>query len=94
MNLSTLQQLSTSLNDRLKVIADHELRDRNPATHLKKLQEASEAIEKWEAALLLEGNADPKLLHYLKQRSYNKALEYINSNGCKEEQSESYKIFT
>ncbi|MBX9577899.1 MAG: hypothetical protein K2W97_05420 [Chthoniobacterales bacterium] len=79
MNPSTLQQLSSSLRERLSIIADHELRDRDPATHLKKLQEASEAIEQWEKVLLLEKNVDPKLRHYLAQRSYDKALEWLAS---------------
>ncbi len=79
MKVSTLQQLSTLLRERLKVIADHELRDRDPAVHLKKLQEASEAIEHCEAALLSEGSVAPKLLHYLKQRSYDKALAWLEN---------------
>jgi len=79
MNSSTLQQLLNSLRERLNVIADHELRDRDPVMHLKKLQEASEAIEQWEKVLLLEKNVDPKLRHYLERRSYDKALERLAS---------------
>ena len=76
MNLSTLQQLSNSLRERLSIIADHELRDRDPAAHLKKLQEVSEAIERYEA-VLSESKVDPKLRHYLERRSYDKALEWL-----------------
>lgn len=78
MNAATLQQLAAFLRERLRIIADHELRDRDPAAHLKKLQEASADIERCEAILLLEGNVDPKLTHYLKKRSYDKALEWLS----------------
>lgn len=80
MNASTLQRLLVSLRKRLSVIADHELRDRDPATHLKKLQEISEVIEQCEAALS-KAKADPKLRHYLAQRSYDKALEWLEENN-------------
>lgn len=76
MNVSTLQHLSSSLSERLRLIADHEFRDRDPVAHLKKLQEVSEAIEYWEKVLLSEGNVDPKLKHYLERRSYDKALAH------------------
>ncbi|MBM3857063.1 MAG: hypothetical protein FJ390_03775 [Verrucomicrobia bacterium] len=79
MNASTLQHLSSSLSERLRLIADHEFRDRDPAAHLKKLQEASEVIERCEVLLLSEGSVDPKLRHYLKQRSYDKALTHAQS---------------
>lgn len=77
MNASTLQQLSASLRERLRLIADYEFRDRDPGDHLKKLQEASETIERWEKVLLSEGNVDPKLRHYLERRSYDKALAWL-----------------
>jgi hypothetical protein len=44
--------------------------------HLKKLQEASEAIDQWESQYSLS-EMDPKLRHYLERRSYDKALERI-----------------
>jgi hypothetical protein len=71
-----LQHLAKTLRDRLSVIANHELRDRDPAMHLKKLQEASEAIDQWESQYSLS-EMDPKLRHYLERRSYDKALERI-----------------
>ena len=70
--------LTSALRDRLKVIADHELRDRDPATHLKKLQEVSEAIEHC-ATTLPASAVNPKLRHYLAQRSYDKALDWIEN---------------
>lgn len=78
MNPSTLQQLLASLRERLNIIADHELRDHDPATHLKKLQEVSEAIE-YCAAALSKAKVDPKLRHYLERRSYDKALEWLEN---------------
>lgn len=83
MNPSTLQQLSTSLNERLRLIADHEFRDGDSMGHLKKLQEASEAIEQLEKTLLLEGKINPKLKHYLERRSYDKALAWLKKHETK-----------
>ena len=77
---STLEALAQALRVRLEVIADHELRDRDTAAHLKKLQTASEAIEAC-AEALPRGTVNPRLRHYLEGRSYNKALEWIESNG-------------
>ena len=76
---SQLTQLACTLRHRLDVIADHALRDRDPATHLKKLQEASEEIERYVEALP-RSEVDPKLWHYLERRSYDKALDWIEEN--------------
>ncbi|MDH4469567.1 MAG: hypothetical protein QE493_01165 [Verrucomicrobiae bacterium] len=76
---SPFDQLASALRSRLSTIADHELRDRDPATHLKKLQVASEAIDQSIAALL-KSEIDPQLRHYLDRRSFDKALEWIESN--------------
>ena len=70
-------KIALALHERLNVIADHDLRDRDAATHLKKLQEASEAIEACAAALPPDTPA--RLRHFLEQRSYDKALAWINS---------------
>ncbi len=72
----SLHPLVAALQERLSVIADHELRDHDPVTHLKKLQEASAAIEQ-HIALLPQSELDPKLRHYLERRSYDKALAWI-----------------
>lgn len=76
---SALDQLTSALRCRLSTIADHELRDRDPAAHLKKLQEASEAIDK-SIAPLPKSEIDPQLRHYLDRRSFDKALEWIENN--------------
>lgn len=72
-----LEELALALRHRLEVIADHELRDRDAAAHLKKLQEASQAIE--HAAERL-GKNHPPLRHYLDCCSYNKALAWIEDS--------------
>jgi hypothetical protein len=82
MSYSTLQHLSASLRERLSIIADHELRDRDPSLHLKKLQEASAAIEQCEA-VLSQSKADAKLRHYLERRSYDKALAWLEEHEAK-----------
>jgi hypothetical protein len=69
-------QLASALRQRLNIIAHHELRDRDPAAHLKRLQEASEHIEHC-VALLSRSEMDPQLRHYLERRSYEKALAWI-----------------
>ncbi|MFI0347625.1 MAG: hypothetical protein ACH346_02465 [Chthoniobacterales bacterium] len=71
-----LLELAEALRERLKIIADHEFRDRDAAGHLKQLQSASEQIEKITTAIPRQ-ELDPKLRHYLDQRSYNKALEHL-----------------
>ncbi|KAB2643296.1 MAG: hypothetical protein DVB29_06205 [Verrucomicrobia bacterium] len=81
-HLSALDQLASALRSRLSTIADHELRDRYPAAHLKKLEEASEAIDKSIAALP-KSEIDPQLRHYLDRRSFDKAFEWIESNRAR-----------
>lgn len=70
-----LNHLAQALQARLDVIANHDLRNRDTATHLKKLQEASESIE--HCVALLPTEIDPHLRHYLERRSYDKALAWI-----------------
>ncbi len=77
-----LNQLASALRQRLEVIADYELRDRDAAAHLKKLQEASEAIERC-ATALPRAETDPQLRHYLERRSYDKALAWIEEEGVR-----------
>ena len=63
------------LERRLAVIADHELRDRDPAEQLRQLQEVSEQLDAEQSRL---GNDAPiRLQHFLKQSSYSKALDWI-----------------
>lgn len=70
-----LSALATLLKERLRVIADHELRDRDPAGHLRLLQAASEALD--QEAARLGRTLPPRLQHFMSQASYGKALEYL-----------------
>lgn len=79
MTDSQLKQLTEALQERLRIIADHAFRDRDPGAHLKKLQEASEEIEKAIVALP-HNKIAPKLCHYLERRSYDKALCWLLEN--------------
>lgn len=63
------------LKRRLDVIADHQLRERDPAAQLDQLREVSEALAAEHARLrpLLPA----RLNHFLTQSSLSKALEYL-----------------
>ena len=66
--------LREALRERLAIIHDEESR-RDPETHMARLSAVSEKIDKLEAAL--PRPIDPQLAHYLKRRSYDKALEFL-----------------
>jgi predicted component of type VI protein secretion system len=70
--------LAGALRDRLAVIADHQLRDRDPSAHLTKLKQASERIEQLRNSL--PADADPMLAHYLGRMSLSKALEFVQEH--------------
>ena len=69
---SVYENLAPALRQRLAVISDRSLREKDFAAHLTALQAASEEI----AALLgqLPPNTDPQLPHFLERCSYDKAL--------------------
>ena len=71
-----LAELSAALRERLAIIADEESR-RDPARHTERLQSVSERIEQLEHQL--PQTIDPELRHFLQRRSYNKALELLES---------------
>lgn len=64
------------LQCRLDIIADHSLRDRDPAAHLEALKNVSEEIAAYHGAHA--ASFDAKLRHYLSNSSYQKALEYLS----------------
>jgi hypothetical protein len=66
--------LKEALRERLAVIHDEESR-RDPESHMARLSAVSEKIDKLQAAL--PPPIDPQLAHYLKRRSYDKALEFL-----------------
>jgi hypothetical protein len=73
---SALADLAQALRERLAIIHDEQSR-RNPDLHLARLRTISEKIDELQAAL--PQRIDPRLTHYLQQRSYEKALEFIES---------------
>ena len=73
---SALADLAQALRDRLAIIHDKQSR-RDPDAHMARLRTISEKIDKLQAAL--PQRVDPRLTHYLQRRSYEKALEFIES---------------
>jgi len=68
--------LAAALRERIAVISD-EVSRRDREKHTERLRAVSERIEKLEAAL--PRSVDPRLAHYLERRSYDKALEFIET---------------
>ena len=78
-NQQEMGQLKELLEKRLRIIADHDLRDQDPVLQLQQLQEVSESIS--ELAEILKPGVEPRLRHYLQQASYGKALDWLNQVG-------------
>ena len=76
MEKSELAQLETLLQRRLDIIADHDWRDRDSDEHLEALKSVSEELEAEADGL---GPVPGQLSHFLKQRSYLKALNFIRA---------------
>ena len=68
--------LKQALQARLDVVADRELYARDPQEHLRQLQARSAELE--QAAAALPASAPPQLLHFLKNGSYLKAVNYLD----------------
>ncbi len=70
------EPLRLLLGERLKIIVDVSLRERDPSAHLAALQNVSEAID----AFFEENKTrlDPRLKHFLANASYQKALDWIS----------------
>jgi hypothetical protein len=71
-----LVDLAQALRERLAVIRDEQSR-RDEEKHMARLHTISEKIDKLQAAL--PRPIDPRLAHYLQRRSYDKALEFLES---------------
>jgi hypothetical protein len=68
-------ELRDALQERLGVIADHELRARDPRAHLQRLQAAAARLD---GAIARVGpGCDPQLRHFLERQSYVKALAWL-----------------
>jgi len=73
MNLAELRH---AVADRLNVVADHALRDRDAAAHLAKLHAAAARLDALVADL--PRDCDPMLRHFLERQSYTKALAWLD----------------
>jgi len=69
--------LTAALRERLAVIRNHALRDADPAAHLEALKTASERLAALTRAL--PPGTSPRLLHFLQQCSYEKALIFLEN---------------
>jgi hypothetical protein len=70
-------ELACALRERLAVIADRDLCQRDPAAHLEKLKAVSEKITQLAAELPRPLPGD--LVHYLQRASYEKALAWLEA---------------
>ena len=73
---NAIVDLRDALRERLAIIADEESR-RDEAKHMARLRAVSEKIENLQVAL--PRPTDPRLKHYLERKSYDKALEFLES---------------
>lgn len=75
------KELETVLRNRLALVADHELRERDPQTQLQELRAASVRLGKLTEQL--PAHCDPMLRHYLERQSYVKALDWLETHSGK-----------
>jgi hypothetical protein len=73
---NAIVDLREALRERLTIIHDEASR-RDEEKHTERLRLISEKIDKSAAAL--PRPVDPQLTHYIKRRSYDKALEFLDS---------------
>lgn len=69
-------ELREALQERLDVIADHELRGRDPDAHLKRLKAAALRLDA--AVARVRPSCDAQLRHFLDRQSYVKALAWLD----------------
>lgn len=73
------QALADALRERIEVIADRALYERDPAAHLEKLKSVSERITAY--AESLPKPVDGEFAHFLQRASYAKALAWLEAQG-------------
>jgi len=71
---NAIADLKEALRERLAIIHDEESR-RDADSHMTRLRAVSQKIDRLQAAL--PRPVDPRLAHYLKRHSYDKALEFL-----------------
>ena len=75
MSPDSAQKLRELLERRLAIIADQELREKDPAAQLDQLRTVSEEINAVHEQV--KGALPPRLKHYLERASYQKALAWL-----------------
>ena len=75
---NAIVDLTTALRERLVIIRDEDSR-RDPEAHTARLQAISEKIDDLAAAL--PKPIDPQLAHFLQRKSYDKALELLETSN-------------
>jgi hypothetical protein len=73
---NVLGDLEQALRERLAIIHDKDSR-RDETKHMARLKAISERIDGLQARLAKP--VDPRLAHYLERKSYDKALEFLES---------------
>ena len=68
-------ELRDALRERLGIVADHGLRQRDPEAHLERLKSAAARLD--QAIARLPNQCDADLRHYLARQSYVKALAWL-----------------
>ena len=77
MNKET-DDLAAALRERLAIVGDENSR-RDPEQHVARLRAVSEKIDSLAAAL--PKPIDPQLAHFLRRKSYDKALAFLEGRG-------------
>ena len=75
---NAIVDLAGALRERIAIVRDQESR-RDETKHIARLRAVSDQIDKLIAAL--PRPIDPQLAHFLERRSYDKALEFIESRA-------------
>lgn len=73
-----LVDLAQALRERIAIIHDEESR-RDEAKHMARLRAVSEKIDRLQ--VILPQPVDPRLVHYLQRKSYDKALEFLEGRA-------------
>jgi hypothetical protein len=78
MNPDRLTALAALLRRRRAIVADHDWRDRDATGHLDALKSVSQEIDAVTGEL--GAGLPPRLDHFLRQSSFDKALAFIESS--------------
>jgi|GEM_PF-313396 hypothetical protein len=79
MDADVLAELQEALRERMAVVGNRELYERDAQEHLNQLMKASARVD--EAARRLGPGADPMLRHYLERQSYLKAIDWLEARA-------------